>query len=78
MGTGTSTGGQDCVTDSQCRSNVCLGADYGTGFCLGLCKGNTDCSNGTTCKSLELFIIDDNGTADPDDDEMASWPFCQP
>jgi hypothetical protein len=78
LGNGTGTGGTACASDTQCRTDVCLAADYGNGFCLGLCSGNADCTNGTSCKSLALFIIDDNGTANTDDDEMAPWTFCQP
>ena len=74
---GNGPAGQDCSTDDQCLSGICIGPP--SGFCLGLCKNDLGCFGATTCQTFDEFIIDDKNTPDDKtDDVLDAVDLCLP
>ena len=74
---GNGPAGQDCSTDDQCLSGICIGPP--SGFCLGLCKNDLGCFGSTSCQTFDNFIVDDKNTPDDGtDDVLDAVDLCLP
>lgn len=72
---GSVKGGGPCASDTQCRSGICI--DSSTDYCFALCKSG-DCYTGTTCKTVNSFIVNDKGDTDPTNDIVTTVSVCIP
>ena len=74
---GSTSAGDNCSTDDQCLSGMCISAP--SGFCLGLCKLDSGCFGTTTCQTYDTFVVDDKNTPNDDtDDVLDSVELCLP
>ena len=75
---GDGDAGTLCLEPGDCRSGACQApsAPDAAPICLGPCETDLDCGFDQVCAPAEL-VIDDRGTATPDDDLQASLQVCQ-
>lgn len=74
---GSTGAGDNCTTDDQCLSGMCISAP--SGFCLGLCSSDFGCFGATSCQTYDSFVVDDKGTPnDETDDVLDALDLCLP
>lgn len=78
-GAGTKTTGQECTSNSECRSGTCyLMWETNKKVCWGACTQDSQCPSGMKCYPNTLEQVFDQGTPLKTDDKWYDMPACQP